>query len=223
MNVRINVTTQQGFSLIENIASLGLLAAILPTLLVTVLMSETEREKESIERLSLGIARAIFAELPLVWEGGETKLFQGNYEFPNIGKDGAVSLLINEQGEVQLIDTAEQVYSGSSGMIGRIERVASGARDGISISTTVLYSMKVYKLIKSQTGFTLLEVLVGAVIGVILLLISYSFIQVGARGYKRGAEAVSESRGARTAFDIIKQDLDRMCPDLPLCLGVMVG
>ena len=133
MNVRINVTTQQGFSLIENIASLGLLAAILPTLLVTVLMSETEREKESIERLSLGTARVIFAELPLVWEGGDTKLFQGNYEYPNIGEDGVVNQMINERGEVQLIDTAEEVYSGSSGMIGTIERVASGARDGSEV------------------------------------------------------------------------------------------
>lgn len=124
------VIVSKGFSLIENIIAVGVVSAMVPTLLMTVLMSEREREKAFIEESGKQVVEALFAELPQVWAGGELVYFPEYDEFPDLGQGGAVSLLIEDVSISRTVSDPEQIYAGSSGMIATVMRVEEESHEG---------------------------------------------------------------------------------------------
>ncbi len=72
---------------------------------------------------------------------------------------------------------------------------------------------------RGRPGFTLLEVMVSCVIAFMVFGLVYRFVQLSRKGYEDVAHQAHQTANARTAFDILRQDLRHYRVDLPMTLG----
>lgn len=92
-----------GFSILENLVALSLVAFILPTLMGAMILGYRASLENEVEAKSIEVSNAVFADLPSAWLGGG-KLFADTYEFPSLGENESVSFLCYGDQQFRLLE-----------------------------------------------------------------------------------------------------------------------
>jgi len=107
-----------GFSLMENLISLTVIALLVPTALAALTLSLDYKRKSSQESKVIQIAQYVFSEIPFCWLEEQSILFPNNapIDFPNLPSGDTLSILFashgkpyTSSGELKIGDTSWEV------------------------------------------------------------------------------------------------------------------
>ncbi len=126
-----------GFSLIENLLSISILAAVIPVSLAALGAGMRAKEKSMLEYKSIEVAESIFSELPSAWSEAGGVLFAGSFDFPRFADAEEVSFLFAEDGEAFPVTKPDQVQTGrmavASGCIATVTMDSESSHQGSEV------------------------------------------------------------------------------------------